>query len=105
MRRLALLIVIGFADGFGSSRARHGVAPLASRAARGAADEGVDRDGVRINKRFGELLSRREADRAVIAGRVRVNGVVAESGQRVGPADEVRLDGELVRWQPADPTT
>ena len=98
MRGLALLVIVGFADGFCSSRARHGFAPLASRADR-AADEGVG-EGVRINKRFGELLSRREADRAVIAGRVLVNGAVAESGQRVGPADEVRLDGELVRWQP-----
>ena len=69
------------------------------------ADDEVDTDGVRINKRLGEVLSRREADRALIAGCVHVNGAVAESGQRVGPADEVRLDGELVRWQPADPTT
>ena len=68
MRGLALLVIVGFADGFCSSRARHGFAPLASRADR-AADEGVG-EGVRINKRFGELLSRREADRAVIAGRV-----------------------------------
>ena len=69
------------------------------------ADDEVDIDGVRINKRLGVVLSRREADRALIAGCVHVNGAVAESGQRVGPADEVRLDGELVRWQPADHTT
>ncbi len=41
--------------------------------------------------------SRREADRLIAAGRVTINGAVAELGARVGPDDEVRVDGRLVR--------
>jgi len=50
---------------------------------------------LRINKYLSErgLCSRREADAWIAAGRVAVNGVVATLGTKVGPADEVRLDG------------
>ena len=51
--------------------------------------------GLRINKYLSDrgLCSRREADAWIAAGRVAVNGAVATLGTRVGPADEVRVDG------------
>ncbi len=42
--------------------------------------------------------SRREADRLIMEGRVSINGMVAQVGTNVGPADLVRIDGnELER--------
>jgi 23S rRNA pseudouridine2605 synthase len=41
--------------------------------------------------------SRREIDAWIAAGRVNVNGEVAQPGQRVGPGDRVRLNGKLVQ--------
>jgi 23S rRNA pseudouridine2605 synthase len=43
------------------------------------------------------LASRREAEEWIRAGRLTVNGLVAELGTRVSPADQIRLDGRLVR--------
>lgn len=43
------------------------------------------------------VASRRKSEALITAGRVRVNGAPAELGQKVGPDDEVRLDGRLVR--------
>ena len=43
------------------------------------------------------LASRREAEAWIRAGRLTVNGTVAELGARVAPRDEVRLDGRVVR--------
>jgi 23S rRNA pseudouridine2605 synthase len=43
------------------------------------------------------LASRREAEDWIRAGRLTVNGEPATLGMRVGPADQVRLDGRLVR--------
>jgi 23S rRNA pseudouridine2605 synthase len=43
------------------------------------------------------LASRREAEAWIRAGRLTVNGVAATLGMRVTPADQVRLDGRLVR--------
>mgnify|MGYP006282475349 CR=1 FL=1 len=48
------------------------------------------------------LGSRRQADRWVAEGRVTVNGVTAEPGTRVGPGDEVRLDGRAVELDAGD---
>ena len=58
--------------------------------------------GLRINKYLSErgMCSRREADSWVAGGRVRVNGVVATLGTRVGTTDEVAVDGAVV----GDPT-
>lgn len=47
------------------------------------------------------LASRREAEQWIRAGRVTVNGVAATLGQRVGPRDELRLDGRVVRLRRA----
>ena len=54
---------------------------------------------MRINKFFTEngVCSRREADRHIEAGRVRINGQTAKLGDQVVPGDEVRLDGKVVR--------
>jgi 23S rRNA pseudouridine2605 synthase len=47
------------------------------------------------------LASRREAEDWIRAGRLTVNSVPATLGMKVGPQDQVRLDGRLVRTQPA----
>jgi 23S rRNA pseudouridine2605 synthase len=45
--------------------------------------------------------SRREIEGWISAGRVQVNGQVATLGQRVGPADRIRVDGQDVRRRTA----
>ena len=47
------------------------------------------------------LASRREAEAWIRAGRLTINGTVAELGARVAPRDQVRLDGRLVRARAA----
>jgi len=51
------------------------------------------------------LASRREADRWVAEGRVRVNGEPATPGTRVGPGDEVTVDGRRLELSAAFPAT
>jgi 23S rRNA pseudouridine2604 synthase len=53
---------------------------------------------MRLNKFMSEtgICSRRQADQWIEAGRVTCNGVPAVLGTRVGPDDEVRLDGERI---------
>ncbi|CAM9475225.1 unnamed protein product [Chrysoparadoxa australica] len=55
--------------------------------------------GVRLNKCFKTKLSRREADRAIEEGRVRVNGKAAVAGTRVYTGDKVQLDRKEVNWE------
>ena len=57
-----------------------------------------DNNLVRINKYFSEsgYCSRREADKLIEQKRVTINGVVAEMGSKVSPADEIRLNGKLI---------
>jgi 23S rRNA pseudouridine2605 synthase len=43
------------------------------------------------------IASRREAEAWIRAGRLTINGTPATLGARVAPADQVRLDGRLVR--------
>ncbi|AGW11989.1 pseudouridine synthase [Megalodesulfovibrio gigas] len=53
-------------------------------------------DAIRLNKVLAQagVASRRGADELVFAGRVRVNGAVAESpGMRVTPDDRIEVDG------------
>ena len=55
--------------------------------------------GVRLNKALADagLCSRRKADELVFAGRVSVNGTVADSpGLRVQASDRVSVDGRPV---------
>ncbi len=53
----------------------------------------------RLHKRIGAsgLCSRRAAEEWIAAGRVQVNGeIVREMGVKVGPDDEVRVDGQIL---------
>ena len=49
---------------------------------------------------FGSL---RGLEELIIAGRISVNRLPAEVGQKVGPEDEIRINGELVRLRFAPP--
>ncbi len=46
------------------------------------------------------ICSRREADRWIEAGRVTINGLVAQKGNRVQPGDKVAIDGKPLRSHP-----
>lgn len=61
-----------------------------------------NQDTISLNKFISDTgrCSRREADKAIAAGRVLLNGEVARMGNRVAPGDEVLLDGQPIR--PAD---
>ncbi|WP_224489635.1 23S rRNA pseudouridine(2604) synthase RluF [Robertkochia flava] len=52
----------------------------------------------RINKYLSEVgyCSRRAADKLIEQGRVTVNGEVPEMGTKVGPDDEIRVNGRLI---------
>jgi pseudouridine synthase len=59
------------------------------------ADDGRERLHVRIAR--SGLCSRRAAETLILEGRVEVNGeLVAELGRKVGPDDEVRVDGQII---------
>lgn len=47
--------------------------------------------------------SRRGMEEMIMAGRITVNRMPAEVGQKVGPGDEVRINGELVHVRFAEP--
>ncbi|MEL6133700.1 MAG: 23S rRNA pseudouridine(2604) synthase RluF [Bacteroidota bacterium] len=53
---------------------------------------------VRINKYLSEVgyCSRRAADKLIEERRVTINGKVPEMGTKVGPGDEVRVNGKLI---------
>ncbi|MEO0583509.1 MAG: 23S rRNA pseudouridine(2604) synthase RluF [Bacteroidota bacterium] len=53
---------------------------------------------VRINKYLSEVgyCSRRAADKLIEQRRVTINGKVPEMGTKVGPGDEVRVNGKLI---------
>jgi 23S rRNA pseudouridine2604 synthase len=53
----------------------------------------------RINKYLSETgyCSRREADKLIEAGRVTINGIVPEMGTKIGPDDEVHVDGKHIK--------
>ena len=46
------------------------------------------------------ICSRREADKWIEAGRVKINGVVAQKGNRVGEKDTVKIDGKPLKNKP-----
>ncbi len=64
---------------------------------------GLSDNSQRINKFLAHAtgLSRREADNAITAGRVRVNGAPAELGTHVLPGDQVTFDNKPVAQQAA----
>lgn len=57
------------------------------------------REALRLNKFLSEagVCSRREADRLIEAGRVTVDGKKAETGMKITPGQEVRIDQKLVK--------
>ncbi len=73
--------------------------PGGQNGGRGAAAAGQGSgEKVRLNKFLAQagVCSRRDADNLILAGRVTVNGAVAETGCLVGGQDQVRLDGRPV---------
>ncbi len=54
---------------------------------------------IRLNKFISDtgICSRREADRLIERGRVRVNGAVPELGTKVSEADEISIDGKPLK--------
>ena len=60
--------------------------------------EGSLMEPMRLNKYLSDrgVCSRREADRLADEGRIFVNGRLAEKGQRVTDADEIRINGKTV---------
>ncbi|MCG9096560.1 pseudouridine synthase [Laribacter hongkongensis] len=65
-------------------------------------DPSVSLNEMRLQKALAlaGLGSRRDMDELVAAGRVSINGAVAELGARVKPGDKVRVDSKpvLIRW-------
>ncbi|RUO30873.1 23S rRNA pseudouridine synthase F [Aliidiomarina sedimenti] len=61
-----------------------------------------DANGTRLNKWISEtgICSRREADKLIADGAVKVNGAVAEMGVRVGPDDRVEVRGKPLGKKP-----
>lgn len=61
-----------------------------------------DTHGQRLQKVLAHagIASRRSIEAMMREGRVRVNGVAAELGQRIGPMDTVTVDGKVIKLQP-----
>lgn len=59
----------------------------------------TDGNGIRLNKFISDsgFCSRREADRAIAEGTVSIDGKTAETGIRVFPGSEVRIEGRRIR--------
>ena len=64
----------------------------------------IDDDLPKLHKLLADagLGSRREMEELIVAGRVSVNGQPAHVGQRIGPNDQVRVNGRPIR-RPAMP--
>ena len=61
-------------------------------------------DKIRINKYLSEqgICSRREADRLIASGKVWINGLTAEPGDRVSEDDSISVDGKEIKKRSAD---
>lgn len=72
---------------------------------RGGARAGqpVDDDAPKLHKVLADagLGSRRDMEEWIVAGRISVNGLPAHIGQRIGPTDQVRVNGRLLNRKPA----
>ncbi|MBU3580311.1 rRNA pseudouridine synthase [Polynucleobacter sp. 73C-SIWE] len=64
----------------------------------GLDDEADDEDTVKLHKVLADvgMGSRRDMEDLIIQGRVSVNGLPAHIGQRIGPTDQVRINGKPV---------
>jgi 23S rRNA pseudouridine2605 synthase len=71
-------------------------------AARGG-QEGADDDAPKLHKVLADagLGSRRDMEEWIVAGRISVNGMPAHIGQRIGPNDQVRVNGRQLNRRPA----
>jgi 23S rRNA pseudouridine2605 synthase len=69
--------------------------PRRRNAPRGAPPREADDDAPKLHKLLADagIGSRREMEELIIAGRVSVNGQPAYVGQRIGPSDQVRVNG------------
>ncbi|MCO6500271.1 MAG: 23S rRNA pseudouridine(2604) synthase RluF [Vicingus serpentipes] len=58
----------------------------------------------RLNKAIAETgyCSRREADKLIENGQVRVNGVIAELGTKVSPQDTININGKIITKEVAN---
>lgn len=58
----------------------------------------MEQEHISLNKYISEtgLCSRRDADKLIEAGRVKINETIARKGNRVNPTDKVYLDNELI---------
>lgn len=56
----------------------------------------MQKDGVRINKYLSEagICSRREADRYIQNGLIKIDGITAQIGDRVMPGQDVTYNGK-----------
>lgn len=59
----------------------------------------MEKGSTRLNKYLSEVgyCSRREADRLIEEGRITVNGEIPEMGTKVSDADEIKVNGKLIR--------
>lgn len=82
----------GASNGRGANR-------FASQAKQARRDLSAEDDAPKLHKVLAEagLGSRRDMEELIIAGRVSVNGEPAHIGQRILPADQVRINGKLVQ--------
>ena len=55
-------------------------------------------NGIRLNRYIAKcgICSRREADRLIAEGRIKVNGIVSGTGQKVMSKDKVEFDDEVI---------
>ncbi|MEO7728753.1 MAG: pseudouridine synthase [Burkholderiales bacterium] len=77
--------------------------PAAPRGRRNAAPPPADGPTQKLQKVLAQsgLGSRRDMEQLISGGRVTVNGEVATIGARVGPADQIKVAGRIVRAQAA----
>ena len=61
----------------------------------------MQKDGVRINKYLSEagICSRREADRYIQNGLIKIDGITAQIGDRVMPGQDVTYNGRSLFLQ------
>ena len=62
----------------------------------------MEQEHISLNKYISDTghCSRRDADKLIEAGRVKINDTTARKGNRVSPDDLVYLDGELISHKP-----
>ena len=62
----------------------------------------MEQESISLNKFISStgICSRREADKWIEAGRVKINGKAAQKGNRVFPGDEVLVDGKPLKSKP-----